>query len=160
MKIRNSVADFLPSARPLDSTRVAVNEAFKEKLAYVKIKQTDQFNPFMVLYITKALAKKRSFLAVKSYELVDTYLGKQEGESIWSYTQDIIVVIYGHSEVGNKIEINVLSQVIDVYKAHHQVLLVAHLNRSDVDLEDEKQKMKSARISAVVSKFRMKAFET
>jgi hypothetical protein len=127
-KIANIGAEFLPSQKPLKRTVEVAKRVYEQDLSIVSIGDLQQVNPFMLLLIGEAVFQQKSIAVLKSYLLLDIYLGGtgagKEARSVYDYAHDVLVIVHTPRQVPNKIEWSLIAQMVDYYKRDRKVLVV------------------------------------
>jgi len=127
-KIATIASEWLPAPRPTKRTQDVARKTFEQNVSVVGIDCLNQLRAFMLLQIAESVFRQKTIAVLKAYLLLDIYMGRVDvngnTKSVYDYAQSTIALVHIPNQVRNKIEWNLLSQMVDYYKKDRRVLVV------------------------------------
>ncbi len=107
--------ELLPCPKLTTTIKTLVKKIEDEPRLLIPKMNRNAHKTFLIHLLYKTLDFSKDFKIIKTYELMDIYLGKVEDVSIYDFKQKTLIFMYGFTQIFNKQEINLLLQVIDSY---------------------------------------------
>jgi len=127
--MRRDLATFIPAPTPSAKTVALAKKALAlgtKSFVVPKLQPEGDWRGFFLTYLPPILyldGKHRSLAVVRTYDLIDIFLGHVEGKALRDFPEDVIVVLHGFSTMPNRREFDILSQFLDYYRSMRRLIL-------------------------------------
>jgi len=132
-RLKQLLSVFLPApanTASIKKSALGALEVESPKKLIVPLLSKDQYKTWFMNYLVYG-DLLHSFEVFTTYRLIDIYVGNVEEGSMYDVQAKTIIILHGFSQMGNKQELNIMNQFIDMYRDRDILAYSQAKDRSD-----------------------------